>query len=326
MTDIALDEIRRRVRNIWGAISSNQVIDKDVEGQAKQLLDYLDDLRRASPSQVAPQPQAGEPVAWLGRDSQNDRWNFLRKPPGVGAWAETMPLYAYPQPANTAQVTDAQIEHMVQQFLRWKLPEDFNPDGGISFDPIMNLGTEHQSRREPIGTNLFDYRQAKAMVQHMLDGLAAIGAGGQAVADDATISEMVRAYNRTTDYIFPQATDKEQREAMRAVYATLFQRTCTCHPDDSPPSPCAEKYALSECRNSADERVVEALPQAMREQGIRWAVGRWRAEVENRPLVNIHRRSLDDSWRQVIRHFGGDPEALCGRAHDELLTLAKEGR
>jgi hypothetical protein len=52
-----------------------------------------------------------------------------------------------------------------------------------------------------------------------------------------------------------------------------------------------------------------------------WAVGRWDAEVKNRPLRNIHRRSLDDTWRQVIRHFGGDDEGLCGPAHDELLAL-----
>lgn len=24
-------------------------------------------------------------------------------------------------------------------------------------------------------------------------------------------------------------------------------RPCTCHPDDNPPVPCAEKYALSDC-------------------------------------------------------------------------------
>jgi hypothetical protein len=24
-------------------------------------------------------------------------------------------------------------------------------------------------------------------------------------------------------------------------------RTCTCHPDDNPPKPCARKYAYSEC-------------------------------------------------------------------------------
>ena len=29
------------------------------------------------------------------------------------------------------------------------------------------------------------------------------------------------------------------------------ERPCTCHPDDKPPVPCAKKYALSECKESA---------------------------------------------------------------------------
>ena len=52
---------------------------------------------------------------------------------------------------------------------------------------------------------------------------------------------------------------------------------------------------------------------------VRWAVSRWEAEVKNRPMQNIHRRALDDTWRQVIRHFGGDDIGLCGLLHDELL-------
>lgn len=52
-----------------------------------------------------------------------------------------------------------------------------------------------------------------------------------------------------------------------------------------------------------------------------YAVSRWQAEVSNRPLQNVHRRSLDGAWRQVIRHFGGDDKMLCGPAHDELLNL-----
>ncbi len=54
-------------------------------------------------------------------------------------------------------------------------------------------------------------------------------------------------------------------------------------------------------------------------EALAWAVERWNAEVKNRPLVNVHRRSLDDTWRQVMRHFGGDPDALVGPSHDELL-------
>lgn len=54
-----------------------------------------------------------------------------------------------------------------------------------------------------------------------------------------------------------------------------------------------------------------------------WAVSRWRAEVENRPLVNKHRRTLDDCWRHVIRFAGGNPDALIGPSHDALLADAQ---
>lgn len=52
---------------------------------------------------------------------------------------------------------------------------------------------------------------------------------------------------------------------------------------------------------------------------LEWAVSRWVAEVSNRPLINIHRRSLDDTWRQLIRKLGGDPVQLCGPDHSSLL-------
>ena len=68
-------------------------------------------------------------------------------------------------------MTDNQIKQMAERFLCWKLPENFNPDGGIIFDPVMNAGTPYEARREPTGTNLFDYTQAVAMVRHMVDGL-----------------------------------------------------------------------------------------------------------------------------------------------------------
>ena len=56
---------------------------------------------------------------------------------------------------------------------------------------------------------------------------------------------------------------------------------------------------------------------------VEWAASRWRAEVANRPLQNIHRRTLDDTWRQVIRHFGGDPDVLVGLPHDELMDKSE---
>ena len=57
---------------------------------------------------------------------------------------------------------------------------------------------------------------------------------------------------------------------------------------------------------------------------LQWALERWAAEVKNRPMMNVHRRSLDDTWRQVIRYAGGDDLALVGPPHDDILARIKE--
>ena len=68
-------------------------------------------------------------------------------------------------------MNNAQIRHMVDRFLSWKLPEHFSPDGGITFKPTLNDHLPQPMRHEPIGTNLFTATQATKMVEHMLEGL-----------------------------------------------------------------------------------------------------------------------------------------------------------
>ncbi|NTF54403.1 hypothetical protein G6L12_05780 [Agrobacterium rhizogenes] len=68
-------------------------------------------------------------------------------------------------------MTDDQIHHMVNRFLGYKLPEDFNPDGGISFKREFNENTLHPMKHEPSGTNLLSATQAESMVRHMLEGI-----------------------------------------------------------------------------------------------------------------------------------------------------------
>jgi hypothetical protein len=68
-------------------------------------------------------------------------------------------------------MTNAQIKHMVDRFLAWKLPKTFCPDGGITFDPIYNKGTPHEARHEPTGTNVLTATEAYVMVRHMIEGL-----------------------------------------------------------------------------------------------------------------------------------------------------------
>ena len=70
-------------------------------------------------------------------------------------------------------MTDKQIKYMVNRFLQWKLPADFHPDDGISFEPEFNVEYMAKQgkppmRRTPQGTNLLNYTQAEAMVRHMI--------------------------------------------------------------------------------------------------------------------------------------------------------------
>lgn len=78
-----------------------------------------------------------------------------------------------PSPSGDA-VREVLVKHMSQRFLQWRLPENFNPDGGISFKPEFNEHTSHPMRHQPVGTNLFDATQTEAMVRYMIDGCAAL--------------------------------------------------------------------------------------------------------------------------------------------------------
>ena len=70
---------------------------------------------------------------------------------------------------------DDLVKQMTNRFLGWRLPEDFRPDAGISFEPEFNKewnasqGKPPQ-RHTPTGTNLFNATQAEAMVRYILDG------------------------------------------------------------------------------------------------------------------------------------------------------------
>lgn len=60
------------------------------------------------------------------------------------------------------------IDQMVDQFLGWKLPDDFRPDCYITFDCEMSKKNPHCW---PVGTNLLTADQAKEMIKHMLAGV-----------------------------------------------------------------------------------------------------------------------------------------------------------
>ena len=64
-------------------------------------------------------------------------------------------------------------DEMVTRFLGWKLPENFSPDGGISFARTVNTYIDGQFVKDaprpkqdwPVGTNLLDAEQARQMLE-----------------------------------------------------------------------------------------------------------------------------------------------------------------
>jgi hypothetical protein len=73
--------------------------------------------------------------------------------------------------AAGADAREAQIKHMADRFLGWKLPDHFSPDNGVTFTPTPHQRGEYGKAHWPNGTNLFDATQAAEMVRYMLDGL-----------------------------------------------------------------------------------------------------------------------------------------------------------
>lgn len=61
-----------------------------------------------------------------------------------------------------------------------------------------------------------------------------------------------------------------------------------------------------------------------RQRLLDWAVGKWIAEVSSVPLINIHRRVMDETWRMVIHRLGGDTNKLIGPPHDELVVANRQ--
>lgn len=58
------------------------------------------------------------------------------------------------------------INRAADRLMWWRLPADFNPDGGIGFNPASGVTPENPSW--PTGTNLLTAEQARAMLRQII--------------------------------------------------------------------------------------------------------------------------------------------------------------
>ncbi|MFU6003546.1 hypothetical protein ACM7QE_33430, partial [Pseudomonas aeruginosa] len=132
-----------------------------------------------------------------------------------------------------------------------------------------------------------------------------------------------------TLYAAPVAQAQPEETPGEILAAKLIETWVTKHGKPAPWSTAVEITAVAtNMPNDERDRLlaldddVDAQAQHSVPDLLEWAVDRWHAEVSQRPLTNVHRRALDDTWRQVIRRLGGDTGLLCGPSHDELLAAA----
>ena len=107
-----------------------------------------------------------------------------------------------PEPLN-----EAQINYMVDRFLGWRLPDNFGPDGGISFKREFNEHTAHPMKYEPTGTNLLDASQAHAMVRYLIQGMPDRDGESQRIIPPGCVCDPEDWLN---DVILPQCAKYEE--------------------------------------------------------------------------------------------------------------------
>ncbi|WP_445493171.1 hypothetical protein [Rhodopseudomonas sp. RCAM05734] len=107
-------------------------------------------------------------------------------------------------------MTEAQIKYLVDRFLNWRLPRDFNPDAGISYSPPLRAIAGPSDSEMPSGTNLFGASQADQMVRHMIEGMP-VAPAEQAMSDKEAVDMMRRckeeivSLRATIDLLNPKA-------------------------------------------------------------------------------------------------------------------------
>jgi hypothetical protein len=107
------------------------------------------------------------------------------------------------------------VKAMVDRFLGWPLPRTFGPDCGISFDGRKD-DEWNKNKTWPVGTNLFNADEARAMFEHVLQLDGETQAPNE---EEATPQAVFAEFRRMTALLGEQVelmkeSRVEQREAM----------------------------------------------------------------------------------------------------------------
>jgi hypothetical protein len=153
---------------------------------------------------------------------------------------------------NSRVASDAQMR-VLDQLLSYLEGGDWYLNAHVDLDDdkanAVALGAASPVRLE---------EQVHTLRQAVMLAILAIDCERNGLTPDGNVRErLVKALNRTEASALPVPATGPQDDGGTS-------RSCTCHPDDHPPVPCAEKYAYSECVAAAARRSVPATGPSLR--------------------------------------------------------------
>ena len=95
-------------------------------------------------------------------------------------------------------------------------------------------------------------------------------------------------------------------------------RSCTCHPDDNPPSPCAKQYATNECRDY-DEELHKAWVDAAMVKAYDFAEAYCNHQCDGE---NDRLHEMNTARRVLREHLIGQPASMMRES--ELVARMEE--
>ena len=103
------------------------------------------------------------PGDWIATGVQGEHWPI--KPDIFAKTYEVVQTNASPADAGLAKMREVLVQSLARRFCGWRLPKDFAPDNGISYQR-PNYAPEVDAT--PTGTNLFTVAQAEDMFRDLL--------------------------------------------------------------------------------------------------------------------------------------------------------------
>jgi hypothetical protein len=188
------------------SIGQNNVIWVNIGGVCALRVCQIKDLTLVD-ARTQGEPSDAKPLAWRYRmrGLHNKTWfattdevlarEFSMHPPME---VEALGPLATQGQVEPSELSDAEIAHMANRMMGWKLPDGFSPDCFVKFDREKAIA----NKSWPIGTNLLSVEQAKAMLKYCAAGL----------------------FRRTVPDAAP---DQDKRDAARLDFITEVESVCT---------------------------------------------------------------------------------------------------